>query len=137
MKKLLFLCAVACLLASCKTVGQIEVQNSVNQEDEPNVEQQNFTIKKGETFEISMLTNASMGMHWEWVNRAEVKNVDSTAIRFELTAPPDMIGAASRMYWSFIGVKKGTSILRLEYGRFFSDTPRMVVKVMEVKVIVK
>jgi predicted secreted protein len=137
MKKLLLLCAVACLLMCCKTTGQKAMQNTANQDDEPKIEQQSFTIKKGDTFEISMLSNASTGMRWEWVNSAEVKNVDSTAIRFERTGQPNMVGSPSRMYWSFTGIKKGTSTLQLEYGRFFPDSPRIVVKIMKIKVIVK
>jgi predicted secreted protein len=137
MKKLLLLCAVACLLMCCTTTRQVAVQNTENQENEPPIEQQSFTIKKGETFEISMLTNASIGMRWEWVNSAEVRNVDSTAIRFERIGESDMVGSASRMYWSFTGIKKGTSTLQLEYGRFFSNSPRIVAKIMKIKVIVK
>ncbi|MDR1112406.1 MAG: protease inhibitor I42 family protein [Bacteroidales bacterium] len=137
MKKLLFLLSVTCLMMSCKTTKQATVQPHVNEEDEIFIEHQNFTIKKGETFEISMLTNASAGMRWEWVNKEKVANIDSTAIRYERTAPADMVGAASRMYWSFTGTKKGAAIIRLEYGRFFPNNPRHTVKIMEINVKVK
>jgi predicted secreted protein len=137
MKKLLLLLSVTCLLTSCKVSEQPVAQLHANEEDEIPVERQNFTIKKGDTFEITMLTNASAGMRWEWVNKAKITNVDSTSIRYERTAPANIVGSASRMYWSFTGIKKGTSTIRLEYGRFFPNNPRHVTKIMEISIRVK
>ncbi|MEG1555139.1 MAG: protease inhibitor I42 family protein [Bacteroidales bacterium] len=94
-----------------------------------------FEIKVGQTFEIEFITNASTGYSWEWGNQKEVSVVESGESRYVNMAPKEMMGASSKRYWSFKGVRKGEAILKFEYKRPWEN--EKPVKTREVKVIVK
>lgn len=94
-----------------------------------------FEIKKGDTFEIKFVTNASTGYTWVWSNNEAVQVVDSVGDRYVNNAPPGVAGASVNRYWAFQGVKKGTDTLKFEYCRLFQ--PNSTIKTRNVIVKVK
>ncbi|MDL2309166.1 protease inhibitor I42 family protein, partial [Bacteroidales bacterium OttesenSCG-928-C03] len=76
-----------------------------------------FAIKKGEIFEINLVTNASTGFHWEWTNKGDVTVVDSVGIRTVDNNPEGYVGGSVNRYWQFKGAKRGTDTLKFDYCR--------------------
>jgi predicted secreted protein len=94
-----------------------------------------FEIKKGQTFEIKFITNASTGYTWIWSNKKSVNTVDSVGDRFVNNAPAGVVGAGVNRYWAFRGVNKGLDTLQFEYCRVFQ--PNSAIKTRSVIVKVK
>ncbi|MDR2979774.1 MAG: protease inhibitor I42 family protein [Bacteroidales bacterium] len=106
-KSTLIFCLIPLFLA-CGTM-----KNSISSNPDGNY----FEIKKGETFEIQLVTNASTGFMWTWVNKTDVSIVDSVGIRTENPHPEGYLGGSVSRYWQFQGVQKGTDTLKFDYHR--------------------
>ena len=138
MRKIIMIACFAVAFCGCKTIKNDTVSSvTPTEENGKTIKQKAYTLKKGESIELQMVTNASLGMHWEWVNQESVDCVKSDTIRYVNNAPKGMVGNAVDIYWKFDAIKKGTAVVRLEYGRFFPDAPREVAKITEVTFIVK
>lgn len=123
MKKYFFFLMIL-LLAGCKcgeSISQIDPKGDY------------FEVKKGSTFEIHFVTNASLGAHWEWINESKVAVVDSVGKRFERRGDKNMVGMASDMYIKFKANEVGTDTLLFSWLR----TGDSSFPVREVKKIVK
>lgn len=111
---------------SCNTMKKTPFDRSTNNR---------FEIRKGEVFEIKLVTNASTGFIWEWVNKNEITIVDSVGVRTVDNNPEGYVGGSVDRYWQFKGVEKGTDTLKFEYCRPWNKEE--VVRRQTVVVVVK
>ena len=91
-------------------------------------------VKKGQSFEIEFITNASTGFWWQLVNENEINIVKSVGDRYTSDAPQGMVGASSHRFWKFEAVQKGTQTLHFVYAR---DKVDEAVRTRDVTITVK
>ena len=92
------------------------------------------TVKKGQSFEIEFLTNASTGFWWQLTNEPELTVVTPQDRRYESSAPVGMVGASSNLFWKFEAKEKGKQTLKFVYAR---EDWEQAVRIREVIVTVK
>ena len=108
MKKFWLVCSLLLILTGCSSQKKIVIlDREINE----------VTLKKGQSFEIEFLTNASTGYWWQLTNEAEVTVVAPQDKRYESNAPVGMVGASSHLFWKFEAKEKGTQTLKFVYAR--------------------
>lgn len=108
MKKSIYILCVIIAISACSTT-----KNNITTDSSGNY----FEIKKGDTFEINFVTNASTGFAWFWTNKNEISIADSIGVRTVDNNPKGYVGGSTNRYWKFEAVKKGTDTLEFEYRR--------------------
>ena len=108
MKKIWLICSLLLILTGCSSQKKMVVLDRETNE---------VTLKKGQSFEIEFLTNASTGYWWQLTNEAEVTVVAPQDKRYESNAPVGMVGASSHLFWKFEAKEKGTQTLKFVYAR--------------------
>jgi predicted secreted protein len=126
MKKLIIISLIAILplLSGCKEI-YLTMENSG----------ETLTLKKGNIFNVSLVTNSSTGNSW--------RNIDYDNTIIEMTREPiyknikdkKMVGAPQNVIYTFKTLKKGKTILYMEYGSHDNDKPSL--KTFEIEVQVK
>lgn len=125
-KALIFILSFAFfLLFACKTVLPEQPTNTTGD---------NYTVKKGDCFDITFTANASLGMAWFWKNKDAVTIVDSTNVRYH-QQHPELIGSSSTLFWTFRGMERGTDTLLFEFCPVYEQ--QTMVKQRKVVVTVK
>jgi inhibitor of cysteine peptidase len=105
-------------LLACATVASANsVEVSINDFSSQNNITREITVSAGGSFKISLESNATTGFSWpeqaEIGNTAIVKQTDH-----EYIAPTsDLMGAPGKEVWTFKALKKGTTIIAMEYSR--------------------
>ena len=99
-----------------------------------NRETNEVTVKKGQSFEIEFLTNASTGFWWQLTNEPELTVVTPQDRRYESSAPVGMVGASSNLFWKFEAKEKGKQTLKFVYAR---DNQDEAIRTREVTITVK
>jgi len=122
----LFTVVIAMMILGCKTTEKAMKNDSKGDY---------FEVKKGNSFEIHFITNASLGLAWTWQNSAAVSIVDSLGSRYVNDYPVDMIGMSVNQYWAFKGVEKGVDTLHFNYchGGDISTSARTKTVIVKVK----
>jgi predicted secreted protein len=94
-----------------------------------------FCVKKGDTFEIHFVANASTGRAWQYINKNEVTIVDSVSQRVVNNAPEGMVGKSVDLYLTFEAKKEGCDTLIFKNSRVFdpSDEGVTVYKIVHVR----
>lgn len=119
-------CVLAMVAVGCKT-KEMSVQN--------NPKGDTFCVKKGESFEIHFIANASTGRTWQFINKNEVKIVDSVSQRVVNNAPEGMVGKSVDLYLTFKAAEKGTDTLLFKISRISdpNDEGTTVTKIIHVR----
>jgi predicted secreted protein len=94
-----------------------------------------FCVKKGDTFEIHFVANASLGKTWQYINKEQVTIVDSVSQRVVNNAPEGMVGKAVDLYLTFKATQKGTDTLVFKNSRIFdpNDEGVTITKIVHVR----
>jgi predicted secreted protein len=110
----------------CKT-KEMSVQN--------NPKGDTFCVKKGDTFEIHFIANASLGKTWQYINKQNITIVDSVSQRVVNNAPEGMVGKSVDLYLTFKATEKGTDTLIFKNSRIFDPTDEgvTVTKIVHVR----
>ncbi len=125
MKKVWLICTLLLILTGCSSQKKMVILNRETNE---------VTVKKGQSFEIEFLTNASTGFWWQLTNESELKVVSPQDRRYESNAPVGMVGASSHLFWKFEAKEKGKQTLKFVYARENWD---QAIRTREVVVTVK
>ncbi len=117
---------LALVAMGCKT-QQMSVKNDPKGD--------HFCVKKGETFEIHFIANASTGRTWQYINKNEVTIVDSVSQRVVNNAPEGMVGKSVDLYLTFEAKEKGCDTLIFKNSRVFDskDEGVVVTKIVHVR----
>lgn len=117
---------LAMLAIGCKT-QQMSVKNDPKGD--------HFCVKKGETFEIHFIANASTGRTWQYINKNEVSIVDSVSQRVVNNAPEGMVGKSVDLYITFEAKKEGCDTLIFKNSRVFDpkDEGVVITKIVHVR----
>ena len=117
---------LAMLAMGCKT-QQMSVKNDPKGD--------HFCVKKGETFEIHFIANASTGRTWQYINKNEVSIVDSVSQRVVNNAPEGMVGKSVDLYITFEAKKEGCDTLIFKNSRVFDpkDEGVVITKIVHVR----
>ena len=117
---------LAMLAIGCKT-QQMSVKNDPKGD--------HFCVKKGETFEIHFIANASTGRTWQYINKNEVSIVDSVSQRVVNNAPEGMVGKSVDLYITFEANKEGCDTLIFKNSRVFDpkDEGVVITKIVHVR----
>lgn len=117
---------LALVAMGCKT-QQMSVKNDPKGD--------HFCVKKGETFEIHFIANASTGRTWQYINKNEVSIVDSVSQRVVNNAPEGMVGKSVDLYLTFQAKNEGCDTLIFKNSRAFDpkDEGVVVTKIVHVR----
>lgn len=117
---------LAMLAIGCKT-QQMSVKNDPKGD--------HFCVKKGETFEIHFIANASTGRTWQYINKNEVSIVDSVSQRVVNNAPEGMVGKSVDLFLTFEAKEKGCDTLIFKHSRVFDprDEGVVITKIVHVQ----
>ena len=125
MKKVLYFSAIILLFMGCQAQKKlVSIDKETNEVE----------VKKGQSFEIEFITNASTGFWWQLINENEINIVQSVGDRYTSDAPKGMVGASSHRFWKFDAVQKGTQTLHFVYARGDVNEP---VRTRDVTITVK
>ena len=108
MKKFWLICTLLLILTGCSSQKKMIILDRETNE---------VTLKKGQSFEIKFLTNASTGFWWQLTNEPELTVVAPQDRRYESNAPAGMVGASSNLFWKFEAKEKGKQTLKFVYAR--------------------
>ncbi len=96
-----------------------------------------ITVKKGESFSLSLYSNGSTGYAWEFFRAPDKKVCKVTASRYvPASRDPYFVGAGGQMQWIFQAVAPGKTRLRLYYRRNWEKNVRPA-KVFDLEVEVR
>lgn len=117
---------LAVVAVGCKT-QQMSVKNDPKGD--------HFCVKKGETFEIHFIANASTGRTWQYINKNKVSIVDSVSQRVVNNAPEGMVGKSVDLYITFEAKKEGCDTLIFKNSRVFDpkDEGVVITKIVHVR----
>ena len=107
MKKAVFLILVVSLF-SCNNNNETKIDDYA--------ESNYYEVNKNDTFDVSLISNATTGYSWKWVDNQTDKSVDlvsNTYIPVKVT--PGIVGSGGNEIWKFKAIKAGTYILKFEY----------------------
>ena len=125
MKKFWLVCSLLLIFTGCSSQKKMVVLDRETNE---------VTLKKGQSFEIEFLTNASTGFWWQLTNESELKVVTPQDRRYESNAPVGMVGASSHLFWKFEAKEKCKQTLKFVYAR---ENWEQAIRTREVVVTVK
>ncbi len=95
------------------------------------------TLKKGESFTVSLRANASTGYTWEFLRAPDQKVCKVTASRYlPDSTDPYFVGAGGQQQWIFQAVGAGKTMIRLCYRRNWEKNVRPA-KIFDLKVEVR
>jgi inhibitor of cysteine peptidase len=105
-------------LLACTAVASADsVEVSINDFNGQNNITKEITVSAGGSFKVSLESNATTG--FSWPEQAEIGNtaiVEQTD--HEYVAPTsDLMGAPGKEVWTFKALKKGTTVIAMQYSR--------------------
>jgi inhibitor of cysteine peptidase len=105
-------------LLACTAVASADsVDVSVNDFNGQNNITKEITVSAGGSFKVSLESNATTG--FSWPEQAEIGNTAVVEQKdHEYLAPTsDLMGAPGKEVWTFKALKKGTTVIAMQYSR--------------------
>jgi inhibitor of cysteine peptidase len=105
-------------LLACTAVASADsVEVSIDDFNTQNNVTREITVSAGGSFKVSLESNATTG--FSWPEQAEIGNtaiVEQTDQEY-LAPDSDLMGAPGKQVWTFKALKKGTTVIAMEYSR--------------------
>ena len=94
-----------------------------------------YTIHKGDTFQLSLNSNPSTGYSWQWANKNAVTILDTTIVMKYHSPNNGLVGSGGQEVWTFKGHQSGIDSIILKYARPWDasstvETKKIIVKVL-------
>ncbi|AWG20919.1 hypothetical protein FFWV33_04860 [Flavobacterium faecale] len=97
-------------------VGLFSCTNNDESKIDEYVESNYYEVNKNETFDVPLISNATTGYSWKWVDNQTDKSVQLITNTYIPTkSGAEVIGGGGYEIWKFKAIKAGTYILKFEY----------------------
>lgn len=109
---------LAMLLVACAPATGTSVNVTCDEfGSQANVSKQ-LSVASGNTFTVTLCSNATTGFKWsESAQIGDQTVVQQTGHEFLSPEKKGIVGAPGAEVWTFKALKKGTSTIKMEYGR--------------------